>query len=112
MKCDAQTHGAATVLTPHGPLTSEEVGGFKQTVTKAIAEKAGRVVIDLRNVPYLDSGGIQALLDLFATGRSPGQRPKLARLTETCREALDLTDVLLQLDVFDTVENAIRSYNR
>jgi hypothetical protein len=39
-------------------------------------------------------------------------QPLLAHLGETCREALDLTDVLPKLRVFDNVENAIRSLKR
>jgi len=112
MKVETQTHGVITVLTPHGPLTTEEVAAFRQAVDLAVAQKSGRVVLDLRHVPYLDSAGIEALLALFATPRAPGARPRLARLTDTCREALDLTDALTRLDLFDTVENAIRSYNR
>ncbi|HMQ16273.1 MAG TPA: STAS domain-containing protein [Phycisphaerae bacterium] len=112
MKFESQTHGLVTVLAPHGPLTHEEVPRFKQTAEQAVAQRSGRVVMDLRDVPYLDSAGIEALLSLFAPARSTGARPKLARLTDTCREALDLTDALVRLDVFDTVENAIRSYNR
>ena len=70
-----------------------------------------RVVIDMSGVPYFDSAGIQAVLALSTSDRAAPFRPKLAALTETCRDALDLTNVIARLDVFDTVENAARSYN-
>lgn len=110
MKLDVQTHGLVAVVTPHGPLIADEVGDFRRAVEDAVAGRGGRVVVDMRGVPYVDSVGIEALLGLAAAGPAAGARPKLARLTETCREALDLTDVLASLDVFDTVENALRSY--
>lgn len=112
MKLDVQTHGLVTVIVPHGPLISEEVQDFRQAVEPTAALKTGRLVVDMRDVPYLDSAGIETLLELFGRSRVSAARPKLARLSETCREALNLTDVLVRLDVFDTVENAIRSYNR
>ena len=42
--------------------------------------------------------------------RSAGQTAKLAGLTDTCREILDLTDLLGEFEQFDTVENAVRSF--
>ncbi len=112
MKIDSQTHGLVTVLIPNGALVEGDVETFNAAVEEAATRRSGRVVIDLRQVPYLDSAGIEALLSVFSKRRSPLTRPRIARLTDTCREALDLTDVLSKLDVYDTVENAIRSYHR
>jgi hypothetical protein len=66
----------------------------------------------MADVPYLDSGGIELLLELCGAHLSPHQRPKLAALSETCMEALELTDVLPRLEVYDTVDNALRSCKR
>lgn len=71
-----------------------------------------RVVLDLADVPYLDSSGIELLLELCGVQVAPHQRPKLAALSETCLEALELTSILTRLEVFDTVENALRSCQR
>ena len=49
------------------------------------------------------------LLELCGVSHAPLQHPKLAALSETCMEALQLTDVLPRLEVYDTVENALRS---
>jgi anti-anti-sigma factor len=112
MKIDVQAHGSVAVLAPNGALTREEVDDFRRAVGDLLAQRSGRIVVDMRGVPYLDSAGIEVLLSLYDGRRPLAGRPTLARLTEACREALDLTDCLEQLDVFDTVENAIRSYAR
>jgi anti-anti-sigma factor len=112
MKVEAQPHGSVSVLIPHGPLAGEELDAFRQELQAAIDQKSGRVVLDMNDVPYLDSTGIQALLELCTGQQAAAARPRLAQLGETCREALDLTNVLPRLTVFDTVENAIRSYKR
>jgi anti-anti-sigma factor len=111
MKVDLQPHGMVTVLTPHGPLVGDELNDFRQAVDTAAEAKDGRVVIDMRDVPYLDSGAIELLLDLCESV-GPYTRPRLAALDETCREALDLTRVLDRLDAFDSVDNAIKSYKQ
>ena len=112
MKVETQPQGMVTVVVPHGPLVADELPDFKQAVEQVTQRRGGRVVIDLSQVAYLDSGGIEALLELDSGQRSSVVGPKLAAITETCREALDLTDALAQLEVFDTVENALRSFNR
>lgn len=112
MKVDTQLHGSVSVLIPHGALAGDETDDLRQALQAATDQKSGRVVLDLSDVPYLDSGGIEALLELCTGQQAASARPRLAQLGDTCREALDLTDVLLRLNVFDTVESAIRSYKR
>lgn len=111
MKIDNQTHGAVTVLVPHGPLIAEDLVELRRSVESAVAARPGRVVVDLKEVPYLDSAGIELLLSACGNAAVAG-RPRLARLTDTCREALELTDVLSRLAIFDTVENAVRNCKR
>lgn len=112
MKIDMQIHGTVAVLVPHGPLTAEQAEEFVGRLKAAVDQRQGRVVLDLRDVPYLDSRGIEMLIAMCGERREALLRPKVTHLGDTCREALDLTGVLSRLDTFDTVENAIRSYKR
>lgn len=112
MKVHSQPHGNITVLTAHGPLLAEESIDLRRSIETAMAAGAKRVVVDLADVPYLDSGGIELLLESCDVTHSPYQRPVLAALSETCLEALELTNCLPRLEVFDTVENAMRSCRR
>lgn len=104
-------HGAAAVVTPHGPLIGDELPDLRVALDKARRSHSGRVVLDLASAPYVDSLGIELLLETCARG-GPGHKPRVAALTEPCREALELTDVLGRLDVYDSVENALRSCQR
>jgi anti-sigma B factor antagonist len=109
MKVQSQPHGHASVLAAHGPLIAEELIDLRRAVETAVAAGTKRVVIDLADVPYLDSSGIELLLELCGVSHAPLKHPKLAALSETCMEALQLTEVLPRLEVYDTVENALRS---
>ena len=121
MKVQTQPHGKTTVLVAHGPLVSDELDGLRNAID-ALAAGAGegppgshdRVVVDLSDVPYLDSSGLELLLEIAAVtppADAPwGVRGKLAAVSETCLEAMELTGVLQRVHVFDTVENAVRSY--
>ena len=112
MKVQTQPHGNVTVLLPHGPLVAEEMIDLRRAIESSTAAAGQRVIVDMADVPYLDSGGIELLLELCGAHLSTHQRPKLAALSETCMEALELTDVLPRLEVYDTVENALRSCQR
>ena len=115
MKVTTQPHGSVSVVVGHGPLVAEELIDLRRAVDTAASAGTRHVVVDLSDVPYMDSGGIELLLEMCALhSSSPGtrHRPKLAALSETCLETLELTDVLPRLEVFDTVENAIRSCRR
>jgi anti-anti-sigma factor len=111
MKVDTVSCGAVSILMPRGALITDEVPDFQGEVQSASQAMGGRVVIDMSGIPYLDSAGIQAVLSLYTEPNRTPFRPKLASLTETCRDALDLTNLISRLEVFDTVENAVRSYN-
>jgi anti-anti-sigma factor len=112
MKVQTRPHGNTTVVVAHGPLVTEELIDLRRAIEGASAAQTKRVVVDLADVPYLDSAGIELLLDLCNVNILPRLRPKLAALSETCREALELTSVLPRLEVFDTLENALRSCQR
>ncbi len=112
MKVHCQPHGKVTVLVPHGPLVTDEVVYLRCSIEEAVASAAKRVVIDMADVPYLDSAGIELLLETCGLQLSTAQRPKLAAFSETCREALELTDVLPRLEAFDSVDSALRSCQR
>lgn len=108
MRVDVLPHGIVNVLVPRGALTREELPEVKRVLEESLAPRERRVVLDLEHVPYLDSAGIELLLARCGPLAAP-PRPRLCRLNETCREALDLTESLPQLEVFDTVESAVRS---
>jgi anti-sigma B factor antagonist len=112
MKIQAQPNGNVMVLVAHGPLVGEELVDLRRAIETESAGQAKRVVLDLHDVPYLDSAGIEFLVQTCDLSVSAVRRPTLAALSETCREALELTDTLPRLPVYDTVENALRSCQR
>jgi hypothetical protein len=122
MKVQSQIHGTVAVLRPHGPLIAEELPDLRRALESTATNRPSHVVVDMGDIPYVDSSGIEFLLETCDAAFAPLPRPaspagpraipkrvKLAALTDTCREALDLTNVLPRIEVFDTVDNAIRS---
>lgn len=111
MKVVAQPHGNVMVFVLNGPLVTDELPDVRRAL-ETTAPGVNKRVLDMSGVPYLDSAGIEWVIDACGLHRSGPQRVKLAALTETCRDALELTDALPRIDAFDTVENAIRGWHR
>ncbi|MBK8915618.1 MAG: STAS domain-containing protein [Phycisphaerales bacterium] len=110
MKVDVEKHGSVTVLVPRDALSTTCVPDLERVLDEQSRGGARRMVLDMTHVAYVDSAGIELLLRVADDRRPAANRPRLAGLTATTREAFDLTDTLRRLYVFDTVEAAVRSY--
>jgi hypothetical protein len=125
MKIDVQRHGTVTVVVPQDAITETTAAELRSALEREGLQSTVRVVLDLSQVAYVDSAGIEFLLEFCGTPglqRAPTAagdrrppigatlRPRMAGLTDTVREALYLTDTLNRFTVFDTVPAAVRSY--
>lgn len=110
MKIDRLKMGSVGVIAPHGAITQAEADELTAAIETTRQPAAGRVVLDMGDVPFVDSKGLETLLDFADRQRSAGQTAKLAGLNETCREIMDLTELLGEFEVFDSVDSAVRSF--
>lgn len=86
-----QTIGAVVVLKPGGPVTAVSVEALKSTVARLAKQAMGRVILDMEMVSYVDSKGIEALLDCGDILSTVGLALKLCAVNPTVVDALALT---------------------
>ncbi len=110
MQITEQKHGAVTVLSPQGPLIGSDADAFRTAALELIARTRGRFVVDASGIAYVDSRGLEALLDVTDRLSSSGGAMKLCAVGETLREVLQLTDVYPMLEHFADVNSAVRSF--
>ena len=89
----------------------EESASLRDTVKKVLAESP-KVVLNLHEVNYIDSGGLGTLVSLFTTARNAGGAVKLARLSQRVGDLLQLTKLLTIFEVFDDEEVAAQSFKK
>lgn len=111
MKVDIEPYSGVGVVTPHGPLLRADVDEVRTAAASALERYQQRIVIDLHDVPYCDSAGIELLLAL-SEGLSRLERPRLALLQPTCLESLELTGAADHLEIVDGVDDGVRSLRR
>lgn len=111
MELVEQKHGAVTVIRPEGALVGDDVLRFASRVGELASASLGRIVIDAQKIPFVDSAGLEALLDLSDALARGGRSLKLCNEGETIREVLSLTELDGYFEHYEDVSSAVRSFS-
>ena len=68
------------------------------------------VVLDMSDVPLMDSAGLDALLDISDAVLLKGGAVKLAALTQLCADVLRVTGVAGHFETYKEVKIAVGSF--
>lgn len=110
MKIQETKQGAVTVLKPAGPLTGNDVVEFRAMAMKSLESNLGRFLIDMSAIAFVDSGGLEALVDVTEELQKSGQMLKLCSTNKTIREVFTLTGISPYFEHFDDVNTGVRSF--
>ena len=76
-----------------GRLTSENVHLLKDTMREACA-RTGRIVLDLKEVPMMDSSGLGAVVTLHVSARTRGCRLEVINASKQILDLFSMTNLL------------------
>ncbi|MEM9881339.1 MAG: STAS domain-containing protein [Planctomycetota bacterium] len=110
MRIDTNQVGAVTVIGPRGPLVQQDAEAFGGRLTDTLRESRGRLVVDVAEVPYLDSVSLEILADAAAELQATGQTLRLCGANEVLRTVFDLTELAGRFDHYHDVHSAVRSF--
>ena len=107
MELFVEKAGDVTVVAPRVEFldanTSRE---FKDELPQAMGD-ASKVVLDLRHVQFMDSGGCGAVLSVLKKLRASGGDLKICCVTNPVRALFDLVRMHRIIEVFKTREEAL-----
>ena len=109
MVIDEREVGPATVLTPHGRLTTETFGELKSRVQGLVEVDRTQVVLNLSAITYVDSMGVAELVRVHVMLDRCGGRFALSHLQRPVAQLLRLTGLRETLHLFDTEAEAVQS---
>jgi len=89
----------------------EESSLLRETVKQAVTEN-NRIVLNLGEVNYIDSGGLGTLVALRITAQNAGGAIKLTNLTKRVGDVLQITKLLTVFDVYNSEAEAIESFRK
>jgi len=95
------------VLCLHGPLTVENVQPFQNALRREAAAES--VIVDLTEVPYIDSSGLGSLVSAYVSGHKSGRRIALTGVNERVFRLFEVTKTESLFLMFPTIEDAITS---
>jgi len=77
---------------------------------KALLRTNPHIVLNLRDLTFLDSSGMGALIELFTSAQRSGCCVKLANINKHIRDALTITKLILVFEVFPDELAAVASF--
>jgi anti-sigma B factor antagonist len=89
----------------------DESSLLRSTVKNALSEN-NRIVLNLGEVNYIDSGGLGTLVELRTSAQNSGGTIKLTRLTKHVSDLLQITKLLTVFDVYDSEAEAVESFRK
>jgi len=90
----------------------EESGLLRDEVKAAVAGNVKRIVLNLSEVNYIDSGGLGTLVALHTTAHNAGGAIKLANLTKRVGDLLQVTKLLTVFEVYSSEYEALEAFRK
>jgi anti-sigma B factor antagonist len=103
--------GRVTVLDITGRLTIDQAAQhLKDKMNSLIAQHRIHVVVNLKNVPYIDSGGLGQLVASYGSVMKAGGAMKLLNVGARNHDLLSITRLVTLFESFDSEAEAVRSF--
>lgn len=114
MKMTANTRvvGGVTIVDVSGRIVlGEGSPGVRDLVRELISEGIRKILLNLRNVDYIDSSGLGELVCAFTSMRSQGGELKLLNVTRRVRSLLQITKLISVFEITDDEAASLASFS-
>ena len=112
MQIEKRVVGDVTILDLKGKITlgeGDEV--LKDKVNSLALQGRRRIILNLAEVPYIDSAGLGGVVSTYTTISRQGGQLKLVNLTKRITDLLSITKLLTVFETFDSEAEAIKSFS-
>jgi len=108
METSTRQVGEAMIVQFAGSITLYNTPAIRKELLGLIKEKKlPRLLVDMRQVKYIDSSGVAALVEALKASHDAKSRFSLFGLSPTTREVLSLTRLLHIFEVHDSEQEAL-----
>jgi anti-sigma B factor antagonist len=112
MQIDQRAIGDVVVLDVKGRITMGEGDELlKDKVNSLVNQGHKKIVLNLAEVPYIDSAGLGEIVRTYTTVSRQGGSLKLLSLTKRITDLLSITKLLTVFETFDSENEAVRSFS-
>jgi anti-sigma B factor antagonist len=112
MQIEERAVGDVVVLDLKGKITLGEGDELlKDKVNSLVNQGHRKIVLNLADVPYIDSAGLGEVVRTYTTVSRQGGSLKLLNLTKRITDLLSITKLLTVFETFDSESEAVRSFS-
>ena len=112
MQIDVRKRDEVQVINLHGDLKiGEPVDSFRQTVEELFGTGDSRIVVNVADVPMIDSSGIGALVRLLTIAKQRGGALKLVNPSKLAVQTLKIVGLLNLFEIYQDEGEAVSSFN-
>ncbi len=111
MQIHQRSVGDVTIIDLQGKITLGEGDELlRDKVNSLIQQGHKKLVLNLAEVPYIDSAGLGEIVRTYTTVSREGGALKLLNLTKRIKDLLAITKLLTIFETFDTEADAASSF--
>lgn len=112
MTIEERQAGEVTILALAGKLTlGEGERLLKDRISSVVRDGPKQLLLDLSEVPYVDSAGLGELVRTYTAVNRNGGQLKLLGLAKRIRDLFALTKLLTVFEIFETEQEALDSFS-
>lgn len=94
----------------NGDLDINSSPEIRKTFNELTANQEKKIVINLKDVSYIDSSGLATLVELLKRVKSYGANLKLSNLADKVKGLFEITKLEKIFQIYDTAEQAIADF--
>ncbi len=103
--------GEVTVLDLKGRLVLEEGDAvLRAHVNNLVEHGRTQIIVNLREVTYVDSCGVGVLIAKFVSVRKKGGDVRLLHLTPRSHHLMEISKLLTVFEIFESEDDAVGSF--
>lgn len=106
----SEQYGAVVIGLKGNVMGGDDTKDFNEVLHKFIDEGKKNIVVDLSDVKFMNSSGLGMLIGGLTTIKKADGNLKLAKVTEKIESLLIITKLITIFEFFETVEEAVKSY--
>ncbi len=111
MKIVERRVGDVSILDLHGKiLIGEGDDALREAVNQLVKSEKKKIVLNLADVPYVDSAGLGEIVRCYTTVSRQGGKLKLLNLTKKIQDLLSITKLLTVFETHESEEQAVASF--
>jgi anti-sigma B factor antagonist len=111
MQIEERVVDDVTILDLKGKITlGEGDEALKAKINSLTAQGRKHILLNLADVPYIDSAGLGEVVRTYTTVSRQGGQLKLVNLTKRITDLLSITKLLTVFETFDSEGEALQSF--